>query len=59
MAFEVWVTNKDILFDNLVLSRDYAAAKAHADATWAVRHAVESERQEEELSKVREGGWMD
>lgn len=56
VAIEVWVTNQDIVFDNMLIAADPDVAKAVAAETWALRHQAEQARQAESLSNMQGAG---
>ncbi len=50
LGIEVWTMQANIIFDNIILTRDEAQAKAFADATWAVKFPLEQAALQRELS---------
>jgi len=55
IALELWTTNKDLVFDNILITRDLKAALDYAKQTWGVRHEVEKVTHKSELKEGAEG----
>lgn len=41
VGFEIWTVQKDLLFDNIVISRSVGPVNDFIDKTWKVRHEIE------------------
>jgi len=50
IAFELWTTNKDIMFDNVMLSTNAASARDFAESTWRLHHEEEKQREQARLA---------
>jgi calnexin len=47
VGFEIWTMDQGIVFDNIYIGKDVAAAKKFADATFGKKKAVEDEAEKE------------
>ncbi|CEM22137.1 unnamed protein product [Vitrella brassicaformis CCMP3155] len=54
IGIELWTMQSGILFDNIVVSRDMAKAKAFGEATWKVRHDIEDKQSGAASSKKKD-----
>lgn len=51
LGFEIWTMDQGVLFDNIWLGHDIAAAKKFAEATFSKKQKTEIERDEAETAK--------
>lgn len=63
VALELWSMDKDVLFDNILITRDVSSAVRFADLTWAVRHKAEAKKRDEQIDDAFRTGlgdsWQD
>lgn len=60
IGFELWTIHKNIIFDNIVLSRSLPAVQDFIESTWRIRHNIESNRDtENKKDKLPDGKGKD